>query len=92
MREAFRKLNIDEREQLADLLGEPAWRPFLKLLDGMAAEAEQKIVKHTVDSIQASDELLRLKLRAEGARSLARDIALLPEHIRRIEKKEQQEG
>lgn len=68
-------MNIDEEEALRDLFSHPGWKPLLKAIDHLTSDQEQLVLKYQVSD--GADGLVHLKLRAEGARKLSRDIAQL---------------
>lgn len=84
MKTAFNKLTLDQRDALAELLGNEGWKPLLAVIDGLAREEEEKVLSLHVND--GPDKIIHQKLKAEGARALAINVRRMPEFIRALNK------
>lgn len=84
MQTAFKALTLEQRDEVSELLDMPGWRSLVLLVEGLAKEQEDKVISLAVTD--GESKVIHQKLRAEGARSLAKDLNQFPQFIRKLSK------
>ena len=84
MQQEWKALNLDERDAVHDLLDHAGWRPLLKLVEGFVREQEAKLLSLNV--ADGENKIVHQKLRAEGAKQVSKDLATLPQYIKKLSK------
>lgn len=64
----IKKLSLDEREQVQEILDHETMPALLKLIEEVVKDMEQDVIRRHLD--EGVDKLVHTKLRAEGARKL----------------------
>jgi hypothetical protein len=62
-----RPLNVEQRDDLRDLLFHPGIQGYYATIEALVEAEEKRVLRYTLEDER---ELVRLKLRAEGARAL----------------------
>lgn len=80
------KLTQDQKENLAELIGEPAWQAVLSLCQIAIENCESRVL--TCDTTTTDRDLIRKKFQLEGAIDVQRALMNVRKHIGAAKKQE----